>query len=642
MILNDLIVNRVMMDDAFQCISEGTIKATDEEIILITVRKPEKVSSATKHVLRNHLHNLKDMFEFKQQLFIVLNHLHGVGLDQYLDGQQLSYDRRIYLCYEMLKVIYRYDAFSDNIKYQLIALPQWRVVNDVLMLREIIHLGEEGNYTPKHLYAQIGLLMEKILMSKNEHHIQFMNNLILGNVFYPTLDVLIQHFKDIFIYEKPEAIDAIPFEYHLTFSVSNNDSFAVAESSTNENLTFSFTAHDVAPADFHPTVTSTSDAEVDETETMAQDVSDAEVDETESMAQDVSDAEADDAESMTQDVSNAEADDAETMAQDASDDEAESMVQDVLNAGVDDAESMTQDVSDAEVDETETMTQDVSDDEADDAKSMTQDVSNAEADEAESMTQDVSDAEADDAESMAQDVSDAEVDEIESMAQDVSNAEADEIESMAQDASDAEADDTEMVFANTMESFSAPSTHYTDKETAVLDGSTAADLPDFCDLTPSEDPFETSVKPAVEPFVEPAYAPQKKRQSTARKSNSEMSKSWQAIIFPIAMTLIFIAVVAFGIKSFFFKPEIFEASYRIETLSDDRVAFINTSACSKPIESCEWSVYYDDQLIQSFITDNLYPIFDTVGEYTISLRIMDADGNWSNTYSEVYPYGQSQ
>ncbi|MDN5298398.1 MAG: hypothetical protein PWP51_951, partial [Clostridiales bacterium] len=471
---------------------------------------------------------------------------------------------------------------------------------------------------------QIGLLMEKILLSKNEHHIQFMNNLILGNVFYPTLDVLIQHFKDIFIYEKPEAIDAIPFEYHLTFSVSNNDSFAVEESSTNENSTFSFTAHDVAPADSHPTVTSTSDAEVDETETMAQDISDAEADETETMAQNLSDTEADETESM---------------AQDASDDEAESMVQDVLNAGVDDAESMTQDVSDAEVDETETMTQDVSDDEADDAKSMTQDVSNAEADEIESMAQDVSDAEADETESMAQEVSDAEVDEIESMAQDVSDDETNEDESVV---SDSEADDTEMVFANTMESFLAPSTHYTDKATAVLDGSTAADLPDFCDLTPSEDPFETSVKPSVEPFVEPASAPQKKRQSTARKNNSEMSKSWQAIIFPIAMTLIFIAVVAFGIKSFFFKPEIFEASYRIETLSDDRVAFINTSACSKPIESCEWSVYYDDQLIQSFITDNLYPIFDTVGEYTISLRIMDADGNWSNTYSEVYPYGQSQ
>jgi hypothetical protein len=472
-----------------------------------------------------------------------------------------------------------------------------------------------------------------------------MNNLILGNVFYPTLDVLIQHFKDIFIYEKPEAIDAIPFEYHLTFSVSNNDSFAVAESSTNENLTFSFTAHDVAPADFHPTVTSTSDAEVDETETMAQDVSDAEVDEAESMVQDVLNAGVDDAESMTQDVSDAEVDETETMTQDVSDDEADdakSMTQDVSNAEADEAESMTQDVSDAEADDAESMAQDVSDAEVDEIESMAQNVSNAEADEAESMTQDVSDAEADDAESMAQDVSDAEVDEIESMAQDVSNAEADEIESMAQDASDAEADDTEMVFANTMESFSAPSTHYTDKETAVLDGSTAADLPDFCDLTPSEDPFETSVKPAVEPFVEPAYAPQKKRQSTARKSNSEMSKSWQAIIFPIAMTLIFIAVVAFGIKSFFFKPEIFEASYRIETLSDDRVAFINTSACSKPIESCEWSVYYDDQLIQSFITDNLYPIFDTVGEYTISLRIMDADGNWSNTYSEVYPYGQSQ
>ncbi|MBS7525694.1 hypothetical protein KHM83_03280 [Fusibacter paucivorans] len=567
MILNDLIVNRVMMDDAFQCISEGTIKATDEEIILITVRRPEKISSATKHVLRNRLHNLKDIFEFNQQLFVVLNNLQGYELDQYLDNQQLSYDRRIYLCYEMLKVIYRYDAFSDNIKYQLIALPQWRVADDVLMLREIIHLGEEGNYTPRHFYAQIGLLMEKILASKNEHHRQFMDNLILGNVSYPSLDVLIRHFKDIFIYEKPEAIESIPFEYHLTFSVSNDSVIAESASLNDRSDTINTAITGIDESSDNTVMQDGSEAEAVNDDSVEQDVLEAEAADDDSVEQDVLEAEAADDDSVMQDVLETEAADDDTM------------LQDVLEAEAADDDTMLQDVLEAEAADDDTVRQDISETDKNDEGAAVSDT--------------------------------------------------DEITTNT-------VFSTGSTMAKAETATASLSCDSIEESEPVLDF-LSTELPDFCELSPAEDPFEASAKPSYD-----APLKQKNRPEEMQTSEPEMSKSWQAFIFPVAMTLIFIAVIGFGIKSFFFKPEIFEASYRIETLSDDRVAFINTSACSKPIESCEWSVYYNDQLIQSFITDNLYPIFDTVGEYTISLRIMDSDGNWSDTYTEVYPYDRSQ
>jgi hypothetical protein len=494
----------------------------------------------------------------------VLNHIHGTRLDQYLDHQQFSYDRRIYLCYELLKVIYRYDTFSDNIKYQLIALPQWRVVDDVLMLREIIHLGEEGHYAPKHLYAQIGLLMEKILVSQNDVHIQFMDNLILGNVSYPSLEALIRHFKDIFIYEKPEAIEAVPFEYHLTFSVAD------ANEMGNANVTAS--AADTAEAQ-----TNTDVPVKDNPKAELEDITgDFPVEE--ALADTVGDPpEKDDPEinqeGFTYDLS------AEAVLADTASDPPEKDDPEINQEG------LTYDLP------VEAVLADTAGDPPVEAV----------------LADALGDLPAED---------DPKIDP--------------ENSSVGDPVMEDVLSSTETGPAKKDRLTDADAFTDTEDDTTAIHNLPPSDMPDFCELSPSEDPFDQSAEPLLSESPQIPHSKLKAR------------FQWQTILFPIAITLVFIAVVAFGVKSLLFKPDIFEASYRIETLSDDRVAFINTSACSKPIESCEWSVYYHDQLIQSFITDNLYPIFDTAGEYTISLRIMDADGNWSDAYSEVYPYGQSQ
>ena len=505
------------MDDPFQCISEGVVKATDEEIILITVRQPEKMRSATRHTLTNGLLNIKTIFEFNHQLFIVLKRVKGQSLKTYLESHTLTYDNRIYLCYEMLKVIQKYDTFSNNIKFQLVALPQWRMSNDVLMLRELLHFKEDAKYSLKNIFSQIGFLMELILKPGNEPHRLFVDNLIHGNHHFDSIRALITNFKDIFIYEKQDIIDAIPNEVTISISCSEPfDELSLMAELTNEKAL----------------------------ETILETVSDKNV---------------------------------ETLP------EIEPYVAETL--------------PEMEPYLAETLPE------------------------------------------------------------------------------------IEPYVAETLPEIEA----YLAETLPEIEPYVAETLPDFCDLDASEDPFTAQDNHIVDESIRNNQRSQskmntnrkakkqrhkqalEKREKTLEKheklqesleapeiiaeipkasfqTKHKTDKSYANVLmwlFPTVITVVMLFVIIFSVRALFFKPDIIEASYKIETLSDDRVAFINTSACSKKIITSEWQVYYNNQLVQSFITDNLYPVFDTDGDYTISLRIKDSEGNWSETYTEVYVYNSA-
>jgi hypothetical protein len=522
---HDFTIQKTMTENNIGRISEGTLTETNEEIILITHFKNTTVSLATRHAMRDHLHHIINQFQENDQHYFVIKKHNGIPLKQYLLRPHFDLDSRIYICYELLKVIRKYEVFPDTIKYQLIQLSQWEIVEDVLMLKEAILFDEQTTFFFKDVLKQIAYLMELIIQPTLEPQIQFIENLVIGNHHYTELDSLISDFKAIFIYEKSEVIAAIPREFNLVFS---------EHASTDE--TFS---HEPQP--------------IQDTQPLNEALSFLEPD-------------SDSSEKKPLHVSRT---------RDLSDDlflEENEMFLSELFGPVDDLP--THHEKNEPVIDTETPVQ----------LSLHENIKTLESN--------------------------------------LSKLVADNIVS------------------------TSPSVPFV-----------AEELPPFCDLSSAEDPFSPDFtgQPALvnkavsderDPFTDIQSSTTKEidvnetdaEDATSSGITRTLDRNIKYYIFPILATLVLLALIALGSKLFFFKPDTLEASYQIESLADNRVAFINTSTASSRIDMSEWRIYYDDRLIQQFVTDNLYPIFDTEGNYTIELRIKDSDGRWSGVYREVFPY----
>jgi hypothetical protein len=110
--------------------------------------------------------------------------------------------------------------------------------------------------------------------------------------------------------------------------------------------------------------------------------------------------------------------------------------------------------------------------------------------------------------------------------------------------------------------------------------------------------------------------------------------------FIASLLIILIAITLF----FIFSPTIDKiknsnipnASFEKEKLLDTW-SFINTSRAvgdGNEIVLSEWTVYKEDNIINSFDTDNLSISFAKDGTYRISLKVKDKSGKWSKEYSE--------
>ena len=112
--------------------------------------------------------------------------------------------------------------------------------------------------------------------------------------------------------------------------------------------------------------------------------------------------------------------------------------------------------------------------------------------------------------------------------------------------------------------------------------------------------------------------------------------------FPRWIVLIVVAVLILSLTFWgfgrFFSPEPVSAMFVIEPIRDDRIAFMNTSSGEKHIEAYSWEIYYEETLVQTFTDKNLFPVFDTEGDYKIVLKVKEKNGDWSEPYTETYEY----
>ncbi|MBF4692789.1 hypothetical protein [Fusibacter ferrireducens] len=488
--LSNFRVEKLIHEDSFQRFSTGYLDDEPAEINLISIKNPASILTTTRLLIADHLYNVLDVFEEQNELHIVLRHPLGIPLETYLVDPDGSYDQRIYLGLSLLKALNKYDTFSNAIKYQLLEDDQILIHNGVICFKELIDYTTITHHSFKDVIFRSARLLERLVQPETDFHQQFIDNLLIGNHHYYTISDLLQDYKDIFIYEKPEILTKIAYEYHLVLEQNNQGS---SLSKTSEAITH----------------TQPLDSDSNSPESLI-------------------------------DIDIASTDPIEKVqSEEANDGEDESTPFDALASREDpfaESELLRSELSKLLFTEEVTLTMNT--------RTLPS------------------------------------IDDMDATFAEVRRAHknAMPVENTKQTAKFPEWDDEQLV---------------TESDTLLED------------LFTEDEP-------------EPNH--------------------WKKILLSVAVLLTLVLIIFLANKFLFHKDTELRASYEINTLADNRVAFVNTSSNLKNLDLCEWTVYYDDKLIETYEAENFYPIFDTEGKYKVVLRVMDKEGNWSKEYKQDYVY----
>lgn len=209
---------KLLYEDDTQCFSNATDKETENEVVVITHYQPDSLSRTVRHLLKNHLHNVLDTIDDDNGLHIVLKKLGGLTLKKYMKQNQISYETRVQMVYDWLKSLIIYEQFPDAIKIQLVDVDQIAVVDDQLRSRELIDFSNEKSVDLTEVFGQIGMTIEKVLFDSKGYHSEFIDNLMIGTHSIFSFNLLRKQFKDIFIYEKSDALESVNFEYNIVIN----------------------------------------------------------------------------------------------------------------------------------------------------------------------------------------------------------------------------------------------------------------------------------------------------------------------------------------------------------------------------------------------------------------------------------------
>lgn len=209
---------KLLYEDDTQCFSSATDKETENEVVVITHYIPDTLSRTVKHLLSDHLHNVLDSIEDDNGLHIILKKLGGSTLKKYLKLNQINYELRVQMVYDWLKSLIIYEQFPDAIKIQLVDVDQIAVVDHQLKSRELIDYSNEESVELAEVFGQIGKTLEKILYDSKGYHSEFIDNLLIGTHSIFSFNLLRKQFKDIFIYEKTDALNSVNFEYNIVIN----------------------------------------------------------------------------------------------------------------------------------------------------------------------------------------------------------------------------------------------------------------------------------------------------------------------------------------------------------------------------------------------------------------------------------------
>ncbi|GAB6106264.1 hypothetical protein [Fusibacter bizertensis] len=565
---------KLLFEDEELCFSSAVNTIDQLNVFFITFFNPDKISKATKHLMDAHLHNFVSLIEEEGKLHLILKQQTGRGIKKFISRSNLDYDDRVQLVYEYLKLLEKYDAFNHAIKIQLFDEEQLLISDDGLSIRELIDYTLNNTFTDVEVFKQLGLTIDLMLSDAEGYHSQFIDNLILGHHQYSSIRMIKKDFKDIFIFEKPDALESINQEYNIIL----NDLEA------GPPLPYTKIPHrDVSSI---PSV-----ADHDLQEDLHQEL----------------------LELLTKE-SNKPVEDKKSTEPLAFD---EAVVDDIVtdNAIVEKPATIDETLADEIVVEETVVTEASIHETAVDKAIFSEPILS----------------ESTVGEATVGKVAVAEI----NISTDVSN------DSVADQKLKNDTFDV-------IDSSTVPESVPVAKSDAVL-GSVVEEQAKYDSLSHHTATFKEMYK---DELTLPESLPKSAKKRVMDDADlldddvfdlfddaenevpdrKPINSKW--IIIPLCILLL--ALIIFFSTKILFSTDPIVASFDIEPLQDNRIAFMNKSSGAKNIQAYSWEIYYQDTLIQTFTDKNLFPVFDTEGTYTIILKVEDKKGNWSEPYSLDY------
>lgn len=211
----------LLYEDQFQCFSKAIEIETDTAVLVISHFKSIRIKKSVKTLLPDLLNHYLDSFEDENGFHIVLKYLKGTTLSAYLKTHELAYETRVQLCYEWVRSIVKYDQFPDAIKIQLVDYEQLIFFKDQIFSREWIDFSADEDVDYIKILKQLGHTLEIIFPDAPIHQNQFIEALTLGKHQLLSLSMFRKAFKDVFLYEKEEALNQLSFEFDIVLNDLN-------------------------------------------------------------------------------------------------------------------------------------------------------------------------------------------------------------------------------------------------------------------------------------------------------------------------------------------------------------------------------------------------------------------------------------
>jgi len=555
---------KLLYEDNDICFSKAVNNMDQSNVFFITFFSPENMSIATKHLLENHLHNYVALIEEDDKLHLILKAQEGHPIKKFISKTPLDYDDRVQIVYEYFKLIDKYDAFPNAIKIQLLDEEQLLISDEGLSFRELIDYAPTFTYAERDVYKQLGKTIDLILHDAEGYHSQFIDNLLLGNHKFASLHASKENFKDIFIFEKPDALESINYEYTIII----NDLEAGPPLKLTEKDIKLFKEHD-----HNHSIHTNQESHIPHDELQRE------------LAEFLS----------TNPLNNSSNTLDDLYWPDTTSKEDSKEGTHISHEEIHPAEIITSD--------NETPN-DVPDDKVETQKTIENKVI---ADQNHIITQPI----------------------VVDIPENV---------------------DVKIIEENSINNISAKN------DTPVispLDSLFTDTKKESLHVTASVDTKSFKAQ-FVEDDLMPEILPKSAKQRIMEESEEEGFDEDMAQLFEVSDApefiptkrlwillavgaLLLIVLGAWGVKTIFTSEPI-AASFTIEALHDNRIAFMNTSTGEKKIKNYSWEIYYADTLVQTFTDENLFPVFDTEGAYKIVLKVQDKKGIWSEPYSEIYDF----
>ncbi len=208
----------LLYEDDDQCFSKAEEIETGNDVLVITHFNTNRIKRTVKSLLPELLNHYLDAFEEESGYHIVLKYLKGLSLSTYLSRFTLDYQNRVKLCYEWIKSIVKYDQFPDALKIQLIDYEQLLIKDGVMYAREWIDYGSEETVDYLKMFKQMGETLEMLFPDAPLYQSQFIDTLKIGKHELISLAMFRKTFKDIFLYEKEDVFNKIPFEFDIVLN----------------------------------------------------------------------------------------------------------------------------------------------------------------------------------------------------------------------------------------------------------------------------------------------------------------------------------------------------------------------------------------------------------------------------------------